>query len=228
MKNGEVEVLPMTAIDEITLSTPDKLLSGKAVLEVLERRVPQVLKPGELLAKDVDFLMVCLRLVSFGSTTSIQYNHGCKGEESHDHEYEIKIDKMVSTVAQIDPTVIDREYSFTCDNGQTVRFKPFTYSSVVKFHELQALSKGEPSVDILEKLVIETLAHAIADVDGVTNEAQITEWVAAIPLGMKKQLETHIQLTSEWGVNSIVTETCKDCGDTISIPMSFNPVGFFM
>ena len=55
-KNGEVYIYPMVTYDEIVLKTPDKLFSGEAITEVFQRCVPQIKKPMELLAKDVDFI----------------------------------------------------------------------------------------------------------------------------------------------------------------------------
>ena len=47
--NGELEVQPMTMVDDLVLKTPDKILNGDGMVEVIQRCVPQVLKPWELL-----------------------------------------------------------------------------------------------------------------------------------------------------------------------------------
>ena len=51
VRDGEVHVYPMTAVDEIIMKSPDMLFSGKAVEEVFLRCVPQIKKPMELLGK---------------------------------------------------------------------------------------------------------------------------------------------------------------------------------
>ena len=40
--NGEIPVLPMTAIDEITYRTPDALFNGSAVVSVIQSCVPSI------------------------------------------------------------------------------------------------------------------------------------------------------------------------------------------
>ena len=74
VRDGELQIFPMTLIDEITMKSPDLLFSGDAVKQVLGRCVPQVLKPGQLLSKDVDFLMLVIRKASYGDL-EINYKH---------------------------------------------------------------------------------------------------------------------------------------------------------
>jgi hypothetical protein len=71
--NGEVVVYPMTAIDEITIKSPDMLYQGSAIEKVFNRCIPQVLKPMKLLTKDVDYLMVCLRIVTYGKMLDLTW-----------------------------------------------------------------------------------------------------------------------------------------------------------
>lgn len=71
--NGEVEVHPMTAIDEITIKSPDMMYQGTAIEKVFSRCIPQVLKPLELLTKDMDYLLVCLRIVTYGETLDLTW-----------------------------------------------------------------------------------------------------------------------------------------------------------
>jgi len=85
--DGEIHVFPMTGIDEITLKTPDLLFSGNAVKQVFSRCIPDVLQPGKLLAKDVDFLIICLRKVSFGSEMDLTYTHF--REKAKEHNYRV-------------------------------------------------------------------------------------------------------------------------------------------
>src|SRR3569832_318234 len=59
--NGELVLHPMSTLDEIYLKTPDMLFQGTAIEQVFARRVPQVLKPLELIPKDVDYILSALR-----------------------------------------------------------------------------------------------------------------------------------------------------------------------
>lgn len=226
VKNGEVEVYPMTAMDEIIMNTPDKLLSGKAILEVFSRCIPSILRPNDLLSKDVDFLMVCLRLVSFGTTMDLSYEHSC--EHAEEHKYTVDIEQMVNNARQIDPTTINTEYVMPMQNGQVVTLKPFTYVNIVELYQTTALIKSENvTAEEAKKLIISTITNIIGSVDGVKDKTFIEQWVTKIPLGWKKQIERRAQDVTQWGVDFLVKQQCPDCGEEITLQVAANPVSFF-
>jgi hypothetical protein len=226
VKNGEVEVNPMTAVDEIVLSTPDKLLSGKAIMEIFRHCIPQIQKPEMLLAKDVDYLMVCLRMVSFGQFMEVVYTHDC--ENAKEHVYNIDLQKMIRDVKQIDATQIDEMYKTTLKNGQVVQMRPMTYGNVIELYSMAALSKTDDiSQDEAELFIINTLASVISSVDGITDPLMIREWVIHLPLGWKRELEKVAQTLSHWGVDFVTRQKCKDCGKELNVQVSANPVSFF-
>lgn len=226
VKNGELEVYPMTAMDEIILSTPDKLLSGKAILEVFSRTIPQVLKPNALLSKDVDFLMVCLKEVSFGSEMTVTYEHDC--EKAKEHEYVVDLQSMIRQTKQIDPTTVNGEYNLTVDNGQVVTLKPLTYVNVIELYQTTMMIKSDNLTENeVETMIISTITSIIHSVDGIVDKKLIRDWVCQIPLGWKRKIERAAQDVSQWGVDFIVKKKCKDCGEEIDLQITPNPVSFF-
>lgn len=226
VKNGEVEVHPMTAIDEVILNTPDKLLSGKAIVEIFERCIPQVLKPTELLAKDVDFLLVCLRMVSFGQQMDVMYQHTCPG--ALNHTYAIDLQKMIRSTKSIDPTTISNEYKVTIPNGQVATLRPLTYSKVIELYQTTALTKTDNiSEDEAKVLIINTLASVVRQVDNTEDPTFIREWVSSLPIKWKRMLEAAAQNVSQWGVDFSVKQVCQDCKHEMEIQVSPNPVSFF-
>lgn len=225
--NGELEVYPMTAMEEVILSTPDKLLSGKAVIEIFSNCIPQIKNPGALLSKDVDFLMVCLRMVTFGQYMEISYQHDC--ENAKQHSYMVDLQKMIRETRAMDATKLRDEYTHVLSNGQCVKLKPLTYRDMVALFQNTAMTKAEGSSDEENrKLFIETLARVIQSVDEETNKDFIEEWVSKIPWGWKRDVEKAAQSVSQWGTEFVSTHVCKDCGDELKIYVSANPVNFFM
>lgn len=226
VKNGEVEVYPMTSMDEIILSTPDKLLSGKAVTEVILRCVPQILKPEMLLGRDVDFLMMCLRHVSFGPAMEIMYKHDCNNAK--DRTYTVDIDNMLRTAAPIDPTRLSQEYQLVLPNGQRVVLKPITFNSVVDMYQTTAmLKRDDMTEEDAQKLIVGGISAVVKSVDGITDPNLVREWVAKLPLGWKQQIEQHVQKASEWGLEFEIPKKCEDCGEAITLSVSANPISFF-
>lgn len=69
--DGEIQVFSMTAIDEISMRSPEYLFSGEAIERVFKRCIPEVKKPLELLSLDIDYLLTALRIVSYGDVIRI-------------------------------------------------------------------------------------------------------------------------------------------------------------
>lgn len=226
VKNGEVEVYPMVAIDEIVMSTPDKLISGKAIQEVFMRCIPQIKKPAELLAKDVDFLMVALRSVSFGDTLEVSYQHDC--ENAKMHTYNVNLSQMIRATKAVDPTLIATEYAHTMPNGQQLLLKPLTYGDIVELYQMAAMTKSNDlSEEDAQALIVNTLAGVIKSVDGIDERELIRQWVAQLPLGWKRQLEATAQSVTQWGVDFTSKQKCKDCKQHMEVQVTANPVSFF-
>ncbi len=227
VRDGEVEVIPMTAVDEIVLNTPDRILSGKAVVEVIGRCVPSILQPGELLISDVDFLLVCLRYVSFGAEMDVTYTHNC--EHAREHTYTVNVMDIIRNTTSVDPTTFDQTYQIKMKNGQVVKLQPITYSRLIKLFQTTAYTKTtDLTEDETKTIIINSLAGIVASVDGIADEQLIREWVENLPLGMKKTLQEYARdAMNQWGVDFTIKTQCKDCGEIFDLVVNPNPVSFF-
>jgi hypothetical protein len=243
--NGEVEVYPMTTIDEIIISTPDKLLSGKAITEIFARCIPQITDASKLLAKDVDFLMVCLRMVSFGRYMDVTYTHNCElptppegtspelitqihEKYRREHTYSVDLQSMINKAKSIDPTTLNQEYVITLANGQVVTLKPMSYGDVIKLYQNTMLSKEDTTDEAeAEKLIVETILSVVKHVNGINNPEHLRQWATKLPLGMRRKIQESITNVSSWGIEMDSPQMCKDCKKPIVLKISANPVSFF-
>ena len=69
--NGEIPVLPMTSVDEITYRTPDALYNGAATVSVIQSCVPAIRDPWSMPSIDVDAVLVGIRIASYGHAMSL-------------------------------------------------------------------------------------------------------------------------------------------------------------
>ena len=60
--NQEYPVYSMTAKDELLLKTPDALLNGQAVVDVLESCVPNIVNAWDCPQIDLDALLIAIRI----------------------------------------------------------------------------------------------------------------------------------------------------------------------
>ena len=128
--DGEIHIRPMAAFDEILLRTPDLILSGKGIEEVIARCCSQVVKPGKLLGKDVDYILVCLRNVTYGPQLEVTYTHNCK--DTKNQSYVIDVDKIIRETKSIDPTALAKTFNKTMETGQVVEMHPARFEEAVK------------------------------------------------------------------------------------------------
>lgn len=228
VKDGEVHVFPLTALDEILLKTPDKLMSGTAITEVFSRCVPQIKKPMELLSKDVDYLLMCLRLISYGETVDVVYTHDCEGAK--ERTYSVELRPLVAKTRPVDPTTIGTNYTLTLPSNQVVILRPPVYGSVLNLYltsfEMQRMS-SEEQFKVGQEQLLSIVADTISTVDGYSDRNMIREWIRELPAGWLDQISTATQAFSTWGPSSAWTTTCKDCGKEITIEIPLNPIAFF-
>lgn len=230
VKDGEVHVYPMTAVDELVMKSVDKVFSGEAVKEVFGRCVPSVLKPGELSAKDIDYLLVAIRKVSYGPTFDVTYTHDCEGAKEHD--YNVSLDTFLQGTKKVNPVTMREAFKFTLPNGQVIQFKPSSYNDVVAMYQSQHADyvRGTDNMTDAETLdrILTGAAILIGSVDGNTNRVQIIEWLRSLPILWLRDISLAAQDTTSWGITFEVTITCKDCKETLTVPTPLNPISFFI
>ena len=172
--NGEVPVLPMTAVDEITYRTPDALFNGSAVVSVIQSCVPAVRDPWSIPSIDIDSLLIAVRIASFGH--GLDLTTRCP---NCSHEEEITID-----LRSVNDQLTIGDYNTSLHIGDLeIYFKPLSYRDVnensqQQFDQQQGLRLlQDPNID--EKTKAEQLARSVAAINELTVRT-IAQSVAAI------------------------------------------------
>ena len=172
--NGELPVLPMTAVDEISYRTPDALFNGSAVVSVIKSCVPAVRDPWSVPSIDIDALLIAIRIASFGHGMDLTTT--CP---SCNHDEDISIDLRV-----VNDKLKIGNYKQSLQIGDLeVFFKPLSYHNVnennqLQFDQQQGLRVlSDDSVD--DKIKAEQLTKSIAAINDLTLKT-ITQSIAAI------------------------------------------------
>ena len=71
---GELPVYPMTARDEITLRTPDALMNGTSVVDVVQSCCPSITNAWNMPSIDVDAILIAIRMASYGNMMDVDTN----------------------------------------------------------------------------------------------------------------------------------------------------------
>ena len=231
VSNAEVHVHPMTVLDEIMIKTPDLLFSGRAVEEVFGRCIPQVLRPKELLAKDVDFLLLCLRKVSYGPELAMETTHWdcekAEGETPPVNKYNVDVNQFIANTKKIDPVTALKQFTVTLPNDQIVRMTPIRFRDFVNLmqvNETDSTISPEKQVEIL----VNTLSGIITSVDEITDGAMIAEWLRYIKPEYLGLLNAQLEDTVNWGPDLTYKVKCSDCGEVQEVTAPLNPLAFFI
>lgn len=223
VRNGEIVVHPMVTVDEMAMKTPDKLLNGTALDEVFRRCMPQVKQPLRLLAKDVDFLLICLRKVTYGDQIQIEYKHTC--ENAKEHSYLLPLDPLIASAKKLNSANAKEEYTLTLPNSQVVTLSPPRYGDMLEMNKTFA----NPNVtqDLVAMSVVDLTASLVESVDNISDREMIREWAQTITAGYARMIGDHLAKLATWGPNQQVEITCRDCNETVPYVVALNPIDFF-
>lgn len=222
--NAEVRVGPMTALDEIVMKTPDMLFSGDAVRQVFARCIPSILKPDRILAKDVDFLLVCLRKVSYGNMLRMQQTHSCKNAKPH--QYDVDITQFISKTKRIDPVGALSNFCAVMPNDEKVYLEPIRFGHFVEVMQLTDDTTEMAPEERRDRLV-RSISNVIARVDEIDDKEMIREWLSVISPEFLHEINNKVDDTINWGTEFQTKLKCRDCGQFFSVDLPMNPLAFF-
>lgn len=223
---GELHVHPMNALAEIKMKNPDLLFSGQAFEEVIRECVPGVYQPMELYGKDVDAIMCFIRVVTYGNEFEINANHQC--ENGKDRTYTIDVQGIIDNMKLLDPSTLEDNYIITLENGQKVQLEPVRLRHVVDLLQSSTKNSGQaPTHEEVQNNLMSNLLNMIHSVDGITDKAQIAEWVKQVPATYINRIGDKMAAANNWGPNFEQQVKCPDCGEDFLVELPVNPVHFF-
>jgi hypothetical protein len=222
--NGEILIYPVTTIEEIMLRTYDMLYQGTAIEKVFSRCIPQIKAPLQLLAKDVDYVLTCLRKVSYGNEIPIPFKCTDCGDKAVEHIYNVPIHNFLKNLKEIDPEDLGK-YKITLSSGHAVNLRPSKFLELLK---ISNYDDNTQSITEAENILVDTLSSIILDVDGITDEALIKALLRMLPTAISKELQDKVIEVNDWGPVFTFKINCIDCGKPKDLSTIVNPVYFFM
>lgn len=239
VKDGEIQVKPMSALAEMKIRSGDLLLSGKIIAEICQECIPEIKIPEALCTRDIDALFLFLVAVTYGSERPIRSIHSCTNAKLH--EYVINLDPILMNPNNEVLSNLEALYSVDLPNGQKVKLKPVTFADSLHIVNLQQeMARKErndvkPSQREVEQLMIDDLLAVIGAVQDnsggelitVTDRKLIEEWARCLSRKQQEAIIAAAQKSSDWGFKFTATVKCKDCGEEYVHDLDLNPVNFF-
>jgi hypothetical protein len=119
--NKQLAVLPMTALDEINLKTPDALYNGTSMVNLIKSCVPSIVDPWSIPMLDFDTVLLGIKIASMGNQTEVTSTcPECKEENS----FTADLGRLLSSIR-----APNYDQVFTVGD-LNIYFKPLTYKQV--------------------------------------------------------------------------------------------------
>ena len=249
-KTGEIGIMPMTAKDEIRFKTPDALMNGQGVVDVIESCVPDIKDAWQIKSYDLDTILVAIRIATYGETMEINFNvPGANESVAHTVNLPAILD-------EIQKTTVDT--AFTLKDGLKITVQPLTYRDMtstslqtfqqqkmytaIQDSELPDEDKATRFNDAFKKLtdlnasiLLKNMA-SITMTDGtvITDPAHIKEFVDNANTTVIKEIETKLMdLRTQGAVKPLKLKASeeqikKGAPASYEVPVTFDTSNFFV
>lgn len=239
--NGEIPVLPMTAVDEITYRTPDALFNGSAMVSVIQSCVPNIKNAWAIPSMDVDAILVGIRIASYGHNMDLASAcPACKNETDFEIDLRTVMDQISSPDYKQPVRHGDLEFYFRPmnyknlnDNNQS-QFDQQKLLAMIPDTEIPEADKITAISEALRKITIMTidaLCQSIAAVRTpqalVTESEFIKELMQNCDRNVFNSVRDHIVNLKTQAELKPLSLTCPDCKNQYQQAMTLDMTSFF-
>jgi hypothetical protein len=238
---NEIPVYPMTVKDELMLKTPDALMNGASMVEMIRSCCPDIKDPWACPVVDLDAILIAIRLASYGDTMDFEtVCPHCQTKNDNAIDLRVLLDN-IKPVGYNSVTVID---------GLTFKFKPQNFNelnlvSLATFEQQRLISSiMDSTIDDAEKAtlfkegfsrltdlnldMIASCIHSVKVDDAeVTNREQITEFLVNTDRKIYEEIKTKIEQTVAENKIDALALTCNECEKEYQTNLEFNQSNFF-
>lgn len=241
--SGDIPIYPMTVKDELTLKTPDALMNGQGMADVLHSCCPSIRDPWSIPSVDLDVIFIAIRLASYGQGMDITSTCPHCGESN---EYVINLNNLLENL-----TPANYNDGLSID-GLVIKFKPQSYKDINKLNlaafEQRKLIANVTDADIPDDdkrrlfdesfkkitdlnvgVLIDSIESIFVDQTLVTDGAMIKEFLDNCSRQTYQAIKDKIQTMSEKNSAAPAEVTCANeaCGKEYQTPMVFDQSNFF-
>lgn len=240
--NEELEILPMTTKDEITLRTPDALLNGSGIVSIIQSCVPSIKDAWQTPSVDVDALLIAIRIATYGEELDFDTTcPHCKAENAHAIDLRAILDGIncpdYSNKIEYETMKIKLKPQayFTANKTNMISFEEQKIIQVLNDSTLDVAVKGieiNKSMQKLADLRIDTVTDSTEYVeleDGtiVTNREHLREFYENAENKVVKNIQKILAELGESAAIQPKETACTECEKAYSVPIDFNYSNFF-
>ena len=249
-QTGEVAVMPMTAKDEIKFKTPDALMNGQGVVDVIQSCIPAIKDAWQVRSYDIDTVLIAIRIATYGETMDINFNiPTTKDQGSHTLNLpaildEIKSNTIVNEIKLKDGLLIQTRPLTYKDMTQTSlktfqQQKLYTTVQTSDLSDEEKVKRFDESFKALTELNVSVLLKNIEKIttpDGtsVSDPLQIKEFVDNANASMITEIQDELTKIRVQGavkplkLKATEEQIKKGVPTTYEVPVTFDTANFFV
>jgi hypothetical protein len=238
--NRELPVYPMTAVDEMTVRTPDALFNGVAIVELIKSCIPNILDPWKLNNIDLDAILIAIRAASGNGKLEIQSQCPACSEFS---TYDANLMPLLADIKNVD---YDSELKI---HELAIKFTPLTYTEInnnnLNQFEIQKLlteiDKFEDTEekqklmgdaikklnDLVNKIVVKTIEYVKTPETVVTDKTFIVDFLNNSDRETSNAIKEYSVKIRESSEMPPLEMTCSNCQHHYSQKVILNVTDFF-
>jgi|688.fasta_scaffold60658_2 hypothetical protein len=241
---GELPILAMSTKDEIILRTPDALLNGQGVIDVIHSCCPNIKDAWNMPSIDVDSVIIAIRIASYGN--KMDFSSTCPHCNT-EHDYAIDLGVVLNGIE-----TPNYKKAIEVDNLK-IKLRPQPYFSlnktnIIAFEEQQLLRSlqqaGDSAEDVQTKfnsqlnklidlniMIAADSTESIELEDGqlVTDGGYIKEFYSNCDNKTVKAVKARLDEYNKQANIKPFTVTCgnEECGKAFEIDIVFDFASFF-
>ncbi len=238
--NEELPVYPMTIKDEVMIKTPDALMNGSGVAEVIHSCCPSIKDAWSLPAVDLDTILIAIRIASYGAIMDVDTNcPHCQGNNTHPVDLRVLMDEIkIPDFLPVD--IQDLVFHF---KPQT--FKSLNANNVIAYEQeklISAITNSELTEEektaqfnlIFPKLTDMNIMSVVNCIDGiqvgtdyVTDVNHIKEFVSNCDSTVYKAIKEQVDKIINTSKIPPVNMQCQECAEKYNSEILFEQSNFF-
>jgi len=240
--NDDIPVYPMRAADELLLKSPDSLMSGFAVEQLIKSCVPAIKAPRLISSPDLDVLLLAIRAATYGEMLTVSPVCPVCGKEGETH---VNLSSIMATSKTIPPEnpvrlsdeVIAYLRPYNMDNATRIGMASFEEARKVQATE-EADEKTRTtqinesmqrivglSMDVLSACVLRVV---VAEGE-VSDPHSIHKFILNVSKAWIDKLNDKMDEINAMGIDKHYPVICADlaCSHEWKAEIEFNPSTFF-
>lgn len=163
-ENEQLPVYSMTAKDELAFKTPDALMNGQAVVDVIQSCIPAIKNAWKMPNIDVDLVLIAIRIATYGETMEVTHTvPGTNEQVEHEVNLQLLLDRMSQNIW---------EETVEINDFLTCFVRPLTYKHLnatsMKAFEAQRLMQAVNNDEISDEKKLEIFNQSFSKMTDIT------------------------------------------------------------